>query len=276
MSGRERPLGLLRFLRRTTPALAAVSVVLGLVFATHFLVTRLTGGGLAPTLFAAGLVVVVAGEAVVASALARLRPAAWTVGLGVFAVATVASVAVLLVESRTLSLLYVGVNVGLVAAVLRMRPLYTPESEPRQRALAARDDPRDHAWLSRLRGSDPGSELRLFVAFVALAAAVTFYKGVKLYFRPDALSTTVGMTYVGFALLQARACYGLWLQRGRGWVLSTLLCTVATLVAAYHALVAQDTVSFVILLLDATNVAFLYRVRGQYVGEVAIGRPPER
>jgi hypothetical protein len=274
MTGPEQRLGLLRFLRRTVPALAAVSVVLGLVFGTHFLITRVTGGGLVPTVAAVGLFVVVLGEVVTASALARLEPTAWTVGLGVFAVAVLASLYVLLVESRTLAVAYFLLNLGLVAAVLRMRPLYTPESEPRRRALASMESPQRHAWLSRLREGDPGREVVLFVAFVALAAAITFYQGVKLYFRPDELSTTVGTTYVGFALLQARACYGLWLREGRAWVLSMLLCTVATLVAAYHALVATDMVSFAILLVDASIIAGLYRIRGRYVGEIAVGRPP--
>jgi len=275
MTGPEHRLGLLRFLRRSVPALAAVSVVLGLVFATHFLITRLTGGGMVPTVAAVGLFVVVLGEVVTASALARLEPKAWTVGLGVFAVATVASLYVILVESRPLAVGYLLLNLGVLAGVARMRPLYTPDSEPRQRALASMDDPREHAWLTRLRENEPGREVVLFVAFVALAAAITFYQGVKLYFQPDDVSTTVGMTYVGFALLQVRACYGLWLQTGRGWVLSMLLCTVATLVAASHALVAEDVVSFTILLFDAANVAWLYKIRGRYVGEIAIGRPPE-
>lgn len=273
MSERERRL--LQFLRRLTPALAVAAVVVGLVFATQFLITSLGGGGGAATLAAVVLFVVAGAESVVAAALARLKPAAWTVGLVTFAVATVVSVAVLLVEPRALSLAYLLLTLALLAAVNRMRPLYTPGSEPRERALARRETAGGTTHLQRLRRSQPDHEVVLLVAFLLLAAAVTFYKGVKLYFQPDGLSTTVGTAYLGFALLQTQACYGLWVGRGRGWVLSMLLCLVATLVAAYHALVATDLVSFAIVLFDALNVAQLYRLRKRYVGEIAIGRPPE-
>ena len=275
MGESQRHVGLLAFLHRLLPVLTAVSVVLTLVFAVHFLVERLGSGGTGATVATVALLVVAGGETVAASALARLKPAAWTVGLVTFAVATGASLALLFVESRALSAAYVAVNLAVVAAVFRMRPLYTPESEQRQRALAGTGEPGEHARLRRLRRSAPDPEVRLFVAFVLLAAAVTFYKGVKLYFQPNSLSTVVGAAYLGFALLQARACYGLWLRNGRGWLLSMLLCSVATLVAAYHALVAEDFVSFVIVIFDASNVAYLYRIRQQYVGEIAIGRPPE-
>lgn len=274
----ERGVGadLRRLQRRVTPALAVLSAIVSLVFATHFLVVRLdTSGATTATVAAVVLLVVAVAQFVAASALARLEPPAWTVGVVTFAVTSVVSLAVLLVETRALSVAYVVLNLTLVASTYRMRPFYTPESEKRQRALTAMDTPRRHAWLSRLREREPDREVVLFVAFVLLAATVTFYNGVKLYFQPDSLSTTVGTAYLGFALLQFRACYGLWLGSGRGWVLSALLCSLATLVAAYHALVAEDFVSFAIVLIDALNVAQLYRLRGRYVGEIAIGRPPE-
>ena len=268
--------GMLRLQRRLTPVLAALSAIVSLVFSTHFLVVRLgKRGATTATVATVVLLGVAVAQFVAASSLARLEPPAWTVGVVTFAATAVVSLAVLLVETRALSAAYVGLNLALVASTYRMRPLYTPESEKRQRALAAMDTPRKHAWLSQLREEEPDGEVVLFVAFVLLAATVTFYKGVKLYFQPDSLSTTVGTAYLGFALLQFRACYGLWLGSGRGWVLSALLCSLATLVAAYHALVAEDVVSFAIVLFDALSVAQLYRLRARYVGKIAIGRPPE-
>lgn len=275
MSEAEHRLGLLRFLRRATPALTAVSVVLGLVFATQFLIASIGGRGGETTLATVVLFVVAGAEAVVASALARLKPAAWTLGLATFAVAAVVAAAVLLVETRALSLAYLALNLALVAVVARMRPLYTPGSEARQRALSRRESADGTTYLQGLRRNEPTHEVVLLVAFLLLVAAVTFYNGVKLYFQPDGLSTTVGTAYLGFALLQAQACYDLWVGNGRGWLLSMVLCLLATLVAAYHALIAEDMLSFAIVLFDALNVAQLYRLRKQYVGEIAIGRPPE-
>lgn len=275
MSERGARAEILRLQFRATPALAMLSAILGLVFATHFLIARPAGGGAVSTVGAVLLFVLAGGELIAASALARLEPKAWTVSLATFVVATAASISVLLVESRALSVAYLLLNLAMVASIYRMRPLYTPESDERRRLQAVEGAAERTTPLERVLESDPDREVVLFVAFVMLAAVVTFYKGVKLYFQPDELSTTVGTVYVGFALLQVRACYGLWLEKEHGWILSMLLCLVATFTAAYHALVAEDLVSFAIVLFDALNVAQIYRLRERYVGEIAIGRPPE-
>lgn len=272
MTGDSRPWRATGTKLRAAYWLAGLVIVVGAVFTTYFLIRGVNGGRAGATALGVALLAASVAETGVTLGLVRLRPSMWYGGLTTFGAGSLLGLVLLLLETRLLSAVYLLASVATVGAIYLLRPLYVPGSAARERVVAERGE--GSTAIGKLRRSDASLQLRAYVLFVLLAATVSFVKGSLLFFQGETVPTYVGLVYVTFALMQVRACYGLWLGRRSGWFLSVLLCSIVTLVAFYHAVVAEDAVSVAIFVLDATNVAYLYSSREKYVPGLTIDLTP--
>lgn len=260
---------------RALCSLIAIAVLVGLIFATHFLIDGVQNDGGSAAVALGVLLLATSGvETAAMLGLARLRPAMWYGGMAAFGTAALLALYVLVVDPRLLSAIYLATTAGVAVGVYFLRPLYTPGTEVRRHTRAGGPVIDGAAAIRKVRRSDPSVGMKLFVGYLPFAATVAFYKGVQLFWLQGDVPTYVGAVYVVFALMQIQACYGLWIGRPRAWFLSMALCLIVTLVAAYHALVAEDLISVLIFAFEASNVVYLYRKREEYVPHLTIDATP--
>ena len=257
-------------------ALIVFSMGLSLLFAGHYFLRWATmGKGTTVLAIAGALVAVAALETVVLVGLRRLKPWAWYAGLGVFGVATVASLFVFVLQLSLLAGSYVLLNVLTAVFVYHKRPIYTPGTRARYDAYYSESVLAQFAVVREMRDTE-ATPIGVKVLFLVgtLASAVAFVQGIRLIWMGNGVVTVLGLFVVAVAALQTYTLYGLWILERWAWFASLLLFGIATVFAAFRILLFPDVLAVIEFVLNGLIVAYIFHRKPLYAPKVTVDLTP--
>lgn len=257
-------------------ALIALSALVSLLFAGHYLLRGTVQGKGTHALVLAGVLLGVAAlEGVVALGLRRLKPWAWYAGVGLFGAAAAVSLYVFVLKLSLLAMGYLVLNVLTAGYIYHKRPIYTPGTQARYDAYHGESVLAKFEMVREMRESDAAPLGVKAVAVVgAFASLIAFAQGVRLIWMSNGAATVLGLLVVVTVALQAYTLYGLWIVERWAWFAGLALFALATLFATFRVLLMPTPLATVEFLVNGLITLYLYRQKPLYAPRVTVDLTP--
>ena len=256
---------------KTICVLVALSAIIAVVLGLHFLLQGDDHG----TVVGSVLLALAVLELVIARGLWTLKPWSWYGGMGLFGLAAIASLYVMLLKLSLLAFVRFLVDVTIAVYIYHKRDIYTPGTQARYDAIRSQGVLATLGFVREMkRGETAPLGMRLIVGVVGLLTVVTFFQGVYYIWGHGGAGVVFGLLLVLMAVLQAYVLYGLWNVERWGWFAGLFLFGLATVLAAFRIFLYNDAVAVVEFFCYGGVTLYTFQKKPTYAPRVTVDLTP--